>query len=215
MFLTSGRSIAPFIYRHFFPNADWLEHVKPENCRHTIQLGSAASPSMTFELAQDSVLRHPDFDVAALSIDLDDEERFMKANVSDSMKPILIPSNLSSSLPEEHSSTVVAGHDISAVSNAHQSSVFEWEDCAILACTESRGLVRTPSAVPESFSGGGVFSSDTSGEKMSLFGILEGELPPDEDTPELVEDFHCATFVSASGIRKWLLNPESATSTFE
>lgn len=212
-FLTSGRSIAPFIYRQFFPNADWLEHVSPENCRYTIQLGPVATSSMTFELAQDSVLHHPDFDVAALSIDLEDEDRFMKANMSDAV-PILLSSSLSSSLPEEHTSVVVAGHDVSAASNTHQSSVLDWEDCTILACTDSRGLVKVPAAVPESFSGGGVFSGEVNGE-VSLYGILEGELPPDKDTPELVENFHCATFVSASGIRKWLLNPESATSTFE
>jgi hypothetical protein len=213
VFLTSGRTIAPYVYEQYFPNAEWLKHIKPENCRFTVQLGSVVTPLMTFELTKDSLMHHPTFEVAALSLDPEDEERFMSANASNPT-PFLLPASLSSAIPEERSTVMLAGHDIFAAGDKHHCAVVEWRECTILACSHTRGLVKTPIAMPASFSGGGVFGCEP-GDEMSLYGILEGELPPDKDTPELVENFHCGTFISASAIRSWLSNPESASSAFE
>jgi hypothetical protein len=93
VFLTSGRTIAPYVYEQYFPNAEWLKHIKPENCRFTVQLGSVVTPLMTFELTKDSLMHHPTFEVAALSLDPEDEERFMSANASNPT-PFLLPASL-------------------------------------------------------------------------------------------------------------------------
>lgn len=214
VFLSSGRSIAPFAFSHVYPHAEWLSHIKPEDCRYTLQLGELSTPLTTFEVAKESVLHHPSIDVVAFSLDSQDEDRFMNFN-SFRSTPLLLPAHLADAVALENASVTLNGHDVAADENLRP--FVEWKDCTVLACTQTRGLLKIPKPMLEGLSGGGVFGHKPGGdpEEQLLFGILEGNVPPEKESPEIFEDFHCATFVSATGIRAWLSNPDKASSAFE
>jgi hypothetical protein len=205
VFLTSGRTAAPFNWQRLFPAAEWLKHVRHEHCRYILSV-----PGHSFELAADSLLHHPSLDVAAMSLEPQVEKEYAAAG-----GPIL-SSRLDSGIASEGLDVVMHGWSVNREENNasidETTRLFEQtrspvsETGVVLSATAERGLVRTKQALSPGVSGGGVFDC---GDDPRLLGIWEGPLISDGnddgagsisgETPVFF-----STFVAAAEIRRWL-----------
>lgn len=195
LFLTSQHVVLPWLYKNYYA-ADWLDFVKPQHTAYTIECRESGQIRHQFRLSSDSIIQHSTRDVAALSLECDDDE-FLNTTTFDGLI------TLSEHRLNKQKNVTVAGYEISeklfeydekinssdklcvsqtsnlmkefrSLNSIEKHNGFReqipvnMKDCRFSDIRGHQHFLKTPMVLAEGMCGGGVFGIDDGGAASTM-----------------------------------------------